>query len=318
MDSVLVTGGTGSMGQTLVRRLLQEHNQVTVFSRDEFKQFEMQSAIKDSRVKYVLGDIRDYASVRAAMRDVHTVIHAAALKQVPSCELWPEQAVFTNCIGMSNVVRAAQDLGTIKTVVTISTDKACKPTTAMGMSKALQEKIFIAANLGCSTRFVGVRYGNVLESRGSVIPLFKKQIAEGGPVTITSSTMTRFLLSLEQAADIVFDAILSGRAGDIFVPKAPSARVGTIAEVLIGETGVQIERIGVRPGEKYHEVMVSREEAAHTVVNGEYYVIVPQLAGLVHSEKDPHPLSTTEYCSSRNVMGFNDTRALLQQHGVIA
>jgi FlaA1/EpsC-like NDP-sugar epimerase len=329
MNNVLITGGTGSMGQTLVRRLLDtklDVDTVTVFSRDEAKQFDMAQEYRDNpRVRFQIGDIRDYASVLSAMRGKQIVIHAAALKQVPSTEYWPDQAVLTNCVGMMNVVRACQELESsghpVNTVCTISTDKACKPTTAMGMSKALQEKIFVAANLTCRTRFVGVRYGNVLESRGSVIPLFKKQIAAGGPVTITSPTMTRFLLSLDQAADIVFAALALGRSGDIFVPKAPSAHVGAIAEVLIGDKPVKIETIGVRPGEKYHEVMVSREEGSHTIKSrsayGDYYVIVPQLVGLVHARDEAHPFFASEYSSASCTMSVAETAALLQQHGVI-
>lgn len=323
---ILVTGGTGSMGRTLVRRLLKQDSsyEVIVFSRDEAKQFDMQQEYrKEQRVGFIIGDVRNFASVKRAMRHAHIVIHAAALKQVPSSEYFPEEALETNCIGMVNIVDAARDLGTVNTVCVISTDKACKPTTAMGMTKALQEKIMVAANLGCRTRFVGVRYGNVLESRGSVIPLFKKQIAAGGPVTITSSTMTRFLLSLDQAADIVFAAIATGRPGDIFVPSAPSARVGTIAEALIGERQIPIEYIGPRPGEKYHEIMVSREEGAHTIeaqknVYGGYYIITPQLPTLVHSTDEPHPFFAGEYSSQHSPLATVEVRKLLQEHGVCA
>lgn len=314
MKRVLVTGGTGSMGQTLVRRLLERDsaNEITVLSRDEAKQFDMREEYRgNQRVKFRIGDVRNYDDVSAAMRYADTVIHAAALKQVPSCEYFPGQALLTNCIGMENVVKASSEWGP-DTVVTISTDKACKPTTAMGMSKALQEKIWIAANIDNQrTRFIGVRYGNVMSSRGSVIPLFQKQIGAGGPVTITDPAMTRFLLSLDQAANIVFAALADARPGEIYVPRAPSARVGTIVEALVGGRNAIMQVIGPRPGEKKHEIMVSQEESAHVIQRGEYFVIVPQLDGLRHSEDQMYP-HVNEYSSDMNVLDFKAVQLLLE------
>src|SRR5690349_14765426 len=243
--TVLVTGGTGSMGSTLVRRVLSGEvgtpKKVIVFSRDEAKQHEMRMSYLHRReatdevifrnfmsvLEFRIGDVRSYAEVCSAVRDADIVVNAAALKQVPTCEYFPEQAILTNCVGAANIVRAIQEHRyAVQTVIGISTDKACKPVNVMGMTKSLQERIFIAANiLNTRTRFVCVRYGNVLASRGSVIPLFHDQIRNGGPVTITDPKMTRFLLPLEQAVDTVLAALKEAKAGEIFIPRAPSASV---------------------------------------------------------------------------------------------
>src|SRR3954463_2343294 len=257
--TVLVTGGTGSMGSTLVRRVLSGEvgtpKKVIVFSRDEAKQHEMRMSYMHRSVttdeiifrnfmnvlEFRIGDVRSYPEICSAVRDADIVVNAAALKQVPTCEYFPEQAILTNCIGAANIVRAIQENRyKVETVIGISTDKACKPVNVMGMTKALQERIFIAANiLNPDTRFICVRYGNVLASRGSVIPLFLDQIANGGPPTITDPAMTRFLLSLDQAADTVFTALREARAGETYVPRAPSATVENIAKALIGSRGIQ-------------------------------------------------------------------------------
>src|SRR5437762_5014238 len=264
--AILVTGGTGSMGSTLVRRVLSNElgtpKKVIVFSRAEAKQDEMRMSYQHRReatdevifrnfmnvLEFRIGDVRSYAEVCSAVRDADIVVNAAALKQVPTCEYFPEQALLTNCIGAANIVRAIQDNGyPVKTVIGISTDKACKPVNVMGMTKSLQERIFIAANiLNRETRFICVRYGNVLASRGSVIPLFLDQIAHGGPLTITDPSMTRFLLTLDQAADTVFTALREAQAGETYVPRAPSATVENIARALIGKKTVQTKVIGVR------------------------------------------------------------------------
>src|SRR5690606_11536499 len=242
---VLVTGGTGSLGRVLVRRLLKaelgQPKQVIVFSRDEAKQHAMRMsylrriAATDEIIynnfhellSFRVGDIRDYHSLSAALKDVDIVFNAAALKQVPTCEYFPFQAVETNIIGVQNIVRVISEQRIpVETVVGISTDKACKPVSVMGMTKALQERIFIEANLECpDTRFVCVRYGNVLASRGSVIPLFQEQIRNGGPVTVTTPEMTRFLMSLEEAADTIFAALMHAKRGETFVRKMVSARI---------------------------------------------------------------------------------------------
>src|SRR3954447_15670045 len=241
--TILVTGGTGSMGKTFVRRVLTgtlgTPKKVIVFSRDEAKQHEMRMSYLHKSVTtdevifpsflsvlvFRIGDVRNYEDVCAAVRDVDIVINAAALKQVPTCEYFPAQAIMTNCLAAWNIVQAIQQRGfPVQTVVAVSTDKACKPINVMGMTKALQERIFISANiLNPKTRFICVRYGNVLASRGSVIPLFLEQIANGGPVTLTVPEMTRFLLSLEQAVDTVLSALSEAKAGETYVPRAPSA-----------------------------------------------------------------------------------------------
>ncbi len=298
--AVLVTGGTGSMGQTLVRRILAGElglpRKGIVFSRDEAKQHEMRMRYLNRSVttdevifrnfmnvlEFRIGDVRDYASVCSAVRGADIVVNAAALKQVPTCEYFPGEAVATNCDGPLNIVRAIREHGyPVETVVGISTDKACKPVNVMGMSKALQERILVSANvLNPATRFICVRYGNVLASRGSVVPLFLDQIRHGGPVTITAPDMTRFLLSLNDAVDTVFAALARARRGETFIPRAPSATVMRIARALIGARRIPTRLIGVRPGEKQHEILVSEEEAQHCVLRGRYYVILPMLPEL--------------------------------------
>jgi FlaA1/EpsC-like NDP-sugar epimerase len=327
---ILVTGGTGSLGQTVARRLLSGElgrpARVTVFSRDEAKQHYMrlsylhrQAATDDiiyrnfkELLRFRIGDIRDYPSVLQAVREADVVIHAAALKQVPSCEYFPFQAIQTNVVGANNVVRAIQENDTpVEVVAGISTDKACKPINVMGMTKALQERIFIEANIGCpKTRFVCVRYGNVIASRGSVVPLFLDQIAKGGPVTITLKEMTRFLLSLDQAVDTVFAAIQTGKRGDTYIPQAPAAKVTDLADVLINGRDIPITYTGIRPGEKIHEIMVSDEECYRTIERDGYYVIQPMLPELNINVVDPMVLSR-EYSSADTTLDHDGLRALL-------
>jgi UDP-glucose 4-epimerase len=287
--TILVTGGTGSMGKTFVRRVLGgelgQPRKVIVFSRDEAKQHDMRldylhlSRTTDDAIyrnfmhalEFRIGDVRDYAAVCSAVKGADIVINAAALKQVPTCEYFPAEAVATNCGGARNIVRAIEENGyDVETVVGISTDKACKPVNVMGMTKAIQERIFTSANiLSGRTRYICVRYGNVLASRGSVIPLFRDQIRRGGPLTITAPEMTRFLLTLNAAVDTVFAALREARPGEIYVPNAPSATVINLARALIGERDIEVLTIGVRPGEKMHEIMVSEEEIHHCVRRGE-------------------------------------------------
>src|SRR5438046_594082 len=250
-------------------------------------------------LEFKIGDVRDYDSISAAVRAAQFVFHAAALKQVPSCEYEPIEAVKTNVLGASNVVRAILSPGAdVEVALAISTDKACKPVNVMGMTKALQERIFINGNLGHRTKFMCVRYGNVISSRGSVIPLFLDQIANGGPVTITLEQMTRFLLTLDKAVDTVFAALHYGARGDTYVPKIPAAYVMDIAKALIGSRKIPIEISGIRPGEKIDEIMVSEEEVFRTVERGDYYVIKPVLPEL--SENAIDPARSSEY-SSRDV-----------------
>ena len=336
--TILVTGGTGSMGGTLVRRLLAAElgapKKVIVFSRDEAKQHEMRIGYQHRRaatdeviyrnfmsvLEFRIGDVRSYADVCAAVRDADIVVNAAALKQVPTCEYFPEQAILTNCLGAANIVRAIQENRyPVETVIGISTDKACEPVNVMGMTKALQERILIAANvLNPKTRFLCARYGNVLASRGSVIPLFLDQIANGGPVTITLPGMTRFLLSLDEAADTVFAALRDGKAGETWVPRAPSATVENIARALVGKKSIKTKTIGIRPGEKMHEIMVSEEEAHHCVRRGDYLVILPMLPELRRaSAKAGANALKGEFSSADRVLGKEATRKLLARHALV-
>ncbi len=332
--AILVTGGTGSMGKTFVRRVLSGEQgtprKIIVFSRDEAKQHDMRMAYLHRAtatdevifrnfmnvLEFRIGDVRSYADVCSAVRDADIVVNAAALKQVPTCEYFPEQAVLTNCLGPANIVRAiAENRYAVESVVSISTDKACKPVNVMGMSKSIQERILIAANvLNPATRFICVRYGNVLASRGSVIPLFLDQIRSGGPVTVTVPAMTRFLLSLDQAVDTVFAALAGARRGETYVPRAPSATVENIAKALIGNRGIAMKVIGIRPGEKMHEIMVSEEEANHSVRRGEYYAILPMLPELRATATAEANALTSEFSSADTVLDLKGTTGLLRKH----
>lgn len=335
--TILVTGGTGSMGKTFVRRVLTGElgtpKKVIVLSRDEAKQHEMRMSYLHKLVatdeviyrnfmnvlEFRIGDVRSYADVCAAVKHADIVVNAAALKQVPACEYFPTQAVLTNCIGATNLVRAIEENGyPVETVIGISTDKACKPVNVMGMTKSIQERIFISANiLNPRTRFICVRYGNVLASRGSVIPLFHDQIRKGGPVTITVPEMSRFLLSLNQAVDTVFTAIREARRGETYVPYAPAATVLNTAKALIGARSIEIKITGIRPGEKMHEIMVSEEEANHCVKRGNYYAILPMLPELCESGAPEPNALTKEFSSADTVLDFAGTVDLLQHHRLL-
>jgi len=335
--NILVTGGTGSMGKTLVRRVLTGElgtpRKVIVFSRDEAKQHDMRMSYLHKLVatdeviyrnfmnvlEFRIGDVRDYATVCAAVRDADIVINAAALKQVPTCEYFPMQAIMTNCIGAANIVRAIEEIGyPVHSVVSISTDKACKPVNVMGMTKSLQERIITSANiLNLKTRFICVRYGNVMASRGSVIPLFHDQIRNGGPITVTVPEMTRFLLTINQAVDTVFAALRSANRGETYVPNAPSSTVLNIAKSLIGDRGIKIKITGIRPGEKMHEIMVSEEEIHHCVKRGEYYVVRPMLPELRDSDEHGPNVLTKEFSSADNVLSLKKTSSLLKKHGLM-
>ena len=326
---VLVTGGTGSLGHRVVRRMLTGElgrpAKVVVLSRDEAKQHHMRLSYlhrtaatddviyQNSRdlLSFRIGDVRDYASMTAAVRGMDVVVHAAALKQVPTCEYFPYEAVQTNVMGAINLVRAVRDAGDqVRTVVCISTDKACKPINVMGMTKALMERVIVEANLEHpETRFIGVRYGNVVASRGSVVPLFLDQIAAGGPITITMKEMTRFLLTLDGAVDTVFAALAHASAGEIYVPRLPAARVVDIARVLANGRDIPIVFTGIRPGEKVHEIMVSEEECHRTTPRNGYFVIAPSLPELRRPTDIP-PLSA-EYSSSNVTLDDEALRSLL-------
>lgn len=331
---ILVTGGSGSMGKTFVHRVLKGElgtpQKVIVFSRDEAKQHEMRVSYLHRLVatdeviyrnfmnvlEFRIGDIRNYHDICSAVKSVDIVVNAAALKQVPACEYFPTQAVLTNCLGAANIVRAIEENGyPVGTVVGISTDKACKPVNVMGMTKAIQERILTTANiLNPQTRFICVRYGNVLASRGSVIPLFIEQISNGGPVTVTVPSMTRFLLTLDQAVDTVFAALREAGTGETYIPRAPSATVINIAKALVGDRQVQIMVTGIRPGEKMHEILVSEEEANHCVARGDYYAILSMLPELRSTNRDEKNVLTREYSSADDVLDFEETVALLKKH----
>jgi FlaA1/EpsC-like NDP-sugar epimerase len=330
---ILITGGTGSLGKTLVRRLMSQElgkpAKIIVFSRDETKQhfmrldFQQRAAATDEIIyhnfqkllEFRIGDVRDYASVASVLRDVDIVFNAAAMKQVPTCEYFPYEAVLTNIQGAENMVRAIQEHTLmVETVIGISTDKACKPVNTMGITKAVQERIFIQGNMRCpGTRFVCVRYGNVLASRGSVIPLFHDQIAHGGPLTVTTTDMTRFLLSLDDAVDTVFAALMEGQAGEIYVPRAPAARVVDIAQALIDGRDIKTTITGIRPGEKTHEIMVSDEEAPRAQERGRWYALLPMLPEIC-GERTGSGCLTKEYSSNDTVMNLAETTALLKKN----
>lgn len=264
---LLITGGTGSFGNAVLGRLLDsDFAEIRVFSRDEKKQEDMRLALKSDKLKFHIGDVRDYDSVHDALRGVDYVFHAAALKQVPSCEFYPMEAVRTNVLGAENVMRAAI-AHEVRRCVVLSTDKAVYPINAMGISKAMMEKLMVAKSRLCDpgkTVLCATRYGNVMASRGSVIPLFLEQLASGTPLTLTDPAMTRFLMSLEESVDLVLYAFEHARPGDIFVQKAPASTVGNLAQALRELTGKasEIKVIGTRHGEKLYESLVSREEMA--------------------------------------------------------
>ncbi len=333
---IVVTGGTGSLGQAIVRRLLSgRHGRpsvVIVFSRDEHKQHEMRLALAslgeateeliyhdfEQLLRFRIGDVRDMHSLATVLRDVDVVFHAAALKQVPSSEYNPYEALMTNTVGANNIVRAISlfDLP-VETVVGISTDKACKPVSVMGMTKALQERIFVAGNLQCpKTRFVCVRYGNVLSSSSSVIPLFRHQISKGGPVTVTTPHMTRFLLSLDDAVNAICSTYLKAEPGEIQVPIIPSSKIMTVAQALIGNRDIDLEIVGIRPGEKIHEILVAEDETHRTGRRGDHYVIGPILPEIGWSAPSV-PALDCEYSSRHSVMDLESTRTLLSQTGLM-
>lgn len=331
---VLITGGTGSMGKTFVQQALSGHEgrprKLIILSRDEAKQHYMrvnylhrQTTTDEiiyqnfkNLLEFRIGDVRNYADVVSAMKDVDIVINAAALKQVPTCEYFPEQAVLTNCMGAQNIVRAISEHHfAVETVIGVSTDKACKPVNVMGMTKAIQERIFIGANILCpKTRFSCVRYGNVLASRGSVIPLFHEQIKSGGPVTITDSKMTRFLLSLEDAVNTVFAAIRWSHPGETYIPIVPAANMHNVAKALIGSRSIDIKITGIRPGEKLHESLISEEESYRTYRHRDFYAIKPMLPEVQERGSDATQDLIGEYASNGDVLDLSGTIQLLQKN----
>ena len=324
---ILITGGTGSVGCVLLKRLLEGGHgvpeRILVLSRDEAKQSAMRAAyamdekFKDvfaRCVQFRVGDVRDYSSIVSTLDGIDVVFNAAALKQVPSCEDFPYEAVRTNIGGPENIVRVIQQCKyPVEVVVGISTDKACKPVSVMGMTKAIQERLFLSASQRCpNTRFVCTRYGNLLASTGSVVPLFKEQIKRGGPVTVTVSNMTRFLSSLDAAVDIVFAAAETGQSGETYIPRLPSACITDIAKAMIGTRQIEIKVSGIRPGEKMHELLVSEDEARRTFERDGYYVIAPML-----SEFKGTACLKEEFSSEHIVMSLPELIILLRENGAL-
>lgn len=304
--TLLITGGTGSFGNAVLKRFLNtDIKEIRIFSRDEKKQDDMRKALKSDKLKFYIGDVRNLESVREAERGVDYIFHAAALKQVPSCEFFPMEAVRTNVIGTDNVLTAAIDEG-VKKVVCLSTDKAAYPINAMGTSKAMMEKVIIAKSRNVDpekTTITCTRYGNVMASRGSVIPLFVDQIKSGQPITITDPHMTRFLMNLDEAVDLVLFAFKNAKQGDLFVQKSPASTVGDLAKAIkeLFKSDTEIRVIGTRHGEKAHETLLTREEKSKCTDLGNYFRVPADTRDLNYDkyfvEGEKLPASIEEYTS---------------------
>jgi UDP-glucose 4-epimerase len=320
--TLLVSGGTGSFGSAVLRRFLDSDiGEIRIFSRDEKKQDDMRSRYRSEKLRFIIGDVRDTISISNAIRGVDYVFHAAALKQVPSCEFHPMEAVQTNVLGTGNLLEAAVANG-VSRVICLSTDKAVYPINAMGMSKALMEKVMVAKSRllkGTDSVICGTRYGNVMASRGSVIPLFVRQVNEGRPITITDPNMTRFMMSLDSAVELVLHAFRGGANGDIFVQKAPASTVGDVAEAirqLMGRPDHPISVIGTRHGEKLYETLLTREEMAGAEDQHAYYRIPPDMRDLNYDkyfEQGERSISETTDYNSHNTtrLDLSQTKDLL-------
>lgn len=311
--TLLITGGTGSFGNAVLKKFLNSGiNEIRIFSRDEKKQDDMRRYYQDDKIKYYIGDVRDISSLRNVMHNVDYIFHAAALKQVPSCEFFPIEAVKTNVIGTDNVLIAAIESG-VKKVICLSTDKAAYPVNAMGISKAMMEKTFIAKSRIVSsdkTTICGTRYGNVMASRGSVIPLFIEQIKQGKSLTVTDPKMTRFIMSLDDAVELVLYAFENAETGDIMVQKSPSCYIGDLAQALIELFKVEnkISVIGTRHGEKMYEVLLTKEEAAKSIDEGKFYRVPADNRDLNYEkylEKGSPKISLTDEYNSNNTKILN-------------
>ncbi len=321
---LLITGGTGSFGNAVLNRFLESDiSEIRIFSRDEKKQDDLRKKFGNPKLKFYIGDVRDFQSVLNATRGVDYIFHAAALKQVPSCEFHPMEAVKTNVLGTENLLEAAIQNG-VNRVVCLSTDKAVYPINAMGISKAMMEKVMVAKSRNVDpskTIICGTRYGNVMASRGSVIPLFVEQVRKGLPITITDPLMTRFMMTLGDAVDLVLYAFKHGNNGDIFVQKAPAATVETLAQAvgdLMGKPGHPIDVIGTRHGEKLYETLLSREEMAAAEDLGDYYRIPPDLRDLNYGkfvEQGEAKISVAQDYHSHNTTRLDlvGMKALLQK-----
>jgi len=320
---LLITGGTGSFGNAVLRRFLNSDiKEIRIFSRDEKKQYDMRQLYSNEKIKYYIGDVRNYESINSAMKGVDFVFHASALKQVPSCEFFPTEAVRTNVMGCENVLNAALE-NEVSRVIVLSTDKAVYPINAMGMSKALSEKVMMAKSrsiINPNMVFCGTRYGNVMASRGSVIPLFVDQIKKGNPLTITDPNMTRFMMTLDGAVDLVIFAFQNGNPGDMFVQKAPAATIETLAKALLElyEANNTVRIIGTRHGEKLYETLVNREEMAKAEDLGNYYRIPADTRDLNYNRffiEGETQIAQVEDYTSHNThrMSLEETKALLLQ-----
>lgn len=337
--NVLITGGTGTLGKALVTALINGRfgapDKILVFSRDEAKQHDMRVEFMDRRavtdeviyhdhdrkLRFRIGDVRNLGDISRALDGIDVVIHAAALKQVPSCEYFPEQAIATNCVGAMNLIEAIRTTpNRVKVAVALSTDKACEPANVMGMTKALQERLFVAANgMVPSTRFVAVRYGNIVGSRGSVIPLFVDQVRRNSDVTLTSEYMTRFLMPVDHAVETVFEALNAAKAGEVVVRAAPAVRIGHLVRILIGDRKLAVKITGIRPGEKIHETLITQEEAVRSVKIGDYYFVAPMLPEL----GEPRPVGSGEtlegaLSSDVGVLDYANTEALMKRWKILS
>ncbi|MDH6459829.1 UDP-N-acetylglucosamine 4,6-dehydratase [Fusobacterium sp. PH5-7] len=312
---LLITGGTGSFGNAVLRRFLKtDIGEIRIFSRDEKKQDDMRKVYNNPKLKFYIGDVRDYNSVMDVMRGVDFVFHAAALKQVPSCEFYPVQAVYTNILGTENVLNAAI-ASKVKKVVCLSTDKAAYPINAMGMSKALMEKVIVAKGRNINeedTTICLTRYGNVMASRGSVIPLFIEQVRNGKPITITDPNMTRFMMSLDQAVDLVLFAFKNGKNGDLFIQKSPAATIEVLAHAMkdiLGKPEHEVKIIGTRHGEKLYEVLMTKEEKVRAIDMGEYFRVPADGRDLNYSkyfEDGQEVITQADEYNSHNTYRLNE------------
>jgi FlaA1/EpsC-like NDP-sugar epimerase len=318
--SVLVIGGTGTLGKALVIRLLKDHTpkKVVVLSRDEDKQHQMKQEITDNRIEFRIGDIANYQSVVGALQGIDIVINTSALKHIPIAEQFPIEATNTNVLGVANIIRCIQEQQLpIETVIGISTDKACLPMCAYGMTKGLMEKLIVAANQDCPrTRFILMRSGNVLASRGSILPIFKDRIQKGLDISITDKRMTRLFITLDQMVDAVLDAEQDALPGEIYVPKLPSIRMIDIAHTMIDGRKITRKYIGIRPGERLHEPIISKEEMAHTYDKGKYYVIHPLLLRPFTKKAVVIP-GETEYSSAKVTLEGDAIKKLLEKEGLM-
>ena len=331
---VLITGGTGSLGRSLVKRIMRgglgKPEALIVFSRDEDKQYAMELEWRNLKVatdavfydpaetlEFRIGDVRDYESVVRAVKESDIIIHAAALKQVPIGEYFPYESIKTNVLGTQNIIRAIIEVTNhVSTMLAVSTDKACLPVNTYGMCKALEERLTVEANRQApDTRFIGVRYGNVAASRGSVIPIFLRQIAAGGPITVTDPEMTRFLISMDESIDLIFAALSEAMPGELYVADSPSFRLIDLAEAMIDQRDIDINVIGSRPGDTRHEWLVSEEEIQRTIKRGNHLVIMPVFPDR-RSQEVSRPILKEGLSSTNNLLSVRELKRWLDQLGI--